>query len=226
MVRGSLLQRSWRPLRWLVLAPHADDETLGAGALIAQTAEAGTLAGLVYLTDGSGSHDGFSGRTGHLVAVRRREAATALFRLTGTRSPAPSHLGWKDAVPELEGNRAFLRSARKLAALCRRRRVDILAVTALHEPHCDHAAAARLAYAVQRMSPGRLRVAEYLVWARSAEPGLFHALSTKPMRGGRRRHALQAHRSQLSASMGIGFRLPPARQRMPAVDTLYLRRSP
>ena len=42
------LERSpWRSARWLVIAPHADDETLGAGALIHQAAEAGRLAGVV-----------------------------------------------------------------------------------------------------------------------------------------------------------------------------------
>lgn len=38
--------------RWLVLAPHADDETLGAGALVWQTATSSRFAGVVYLTDG------------------------------------------------------------------------------------------------------------------------------------------------------------------------------
>lgn len=213
-------------LRWLVLAPHPDDETLGAGALIAQASAAGRLAGLVYLTDGSGSHGPVDGRTGRLVAVRRREAATALSRLTGSRRAPPFHLDWKDAAPVAPGTAAFDRAARRLAALCRRRRVDGLAVTALHEPHCDHAAAARLAYAVQACAKRRVLVAEYCVWSDAPETRSFRSTRTLPMLPGKRRHALQAHRSQLTAALGPGFRLPPERRRMSATDSLYMRRRP
>lgn len=224
MVIRSLAEKPWNALRWLVLAPHADDETLGAGALIAQTSAAGMFAGLVYLTDGSGSHEAPDGRTGRLVATRRREAATALFRLTGNRKPSPLHLAWKDAAPHSAASLAFARTVAEVAALCRRRRVDAIAVTALHEPHCDHAAAALVAYAVRRAARRRLVVAEYCVW--SKEPPLrgYRAVRTAPMLAGRRRHALQAHRSQLTASHGPGFRLPKSRQHMPACDLLFIGR--
>jgi hypothetical protein len=47
VVTASLADRPWRSLRWLVLAPHADDETLGAGALIAQAEATGHFAGRI-----------------------------------------------------------------------------------------------------------------------------------------------------------------------------------
>ena len=225
MVIGSPGRRRIGDLRWLVLAPHPDDETLGAGALIVEASRARRLAGLVYLTDGSGSHETAQGRGGCLVATRRREAATALFRLTGSREVVPLHLGWKDAAPAPPGSRAFGLTASKLAALCRRRQVDALAVTALHEPHCDHAAAALLAYAVQACAKRRLLVAEYLVWGAAFEGRGHRRTRTRPMLAGKRRHALRAHRSQLTAASGPGFRLPARRQRMPAADTLHMRRS-
>jgi LmbE family N-acetylglucosaminyl deacetylase len=209
-------------LRWLVLAPHPDDETLGAGALIAQVSKARMFAGLVYLTDGSGSHAAPAGR---LINIRKREAATALHRLTGSRAQPPIHLGWKDAAPAEPGERAFDRAVQTLASLCRRRHVDALAVTALHEPHCDHEAAAQLAYAVKAMFGRPLLVAEYLVWAAAPDAGTYRPVRTAPMLTGKRRHALQAHRSQLTASHGPGFRLPAERRWMPAGDILYLRRA-
>lgn len=43
-------------LRWLILSPHPDDETLGAGAVVSEAAKAGRLAGVAYLTDGGASH--------------------------------------------------------------------------------------------------------------------------------------------------------------------------
>jgi LmbE family N-acetylglucosaminyl deacetylase len=217
-----MVRNARQRLRWLVLAPHPDDETLGAGALIAQAAKARLFAGLVYLTDGSGSHADLSSA---LVHRRKREGAVALHRLTGTRARPPIHLGWKDAAPAQPGSREFDRAARALAALCRRRQVDALAVTALHEPHCDHEAAARLAYAVRDIVGRPLQVAEYLVWAEAPGAKACLAVRTAPMLTGQRRHALNAHRSQLTAAHGPGFRLPPVRRRMPASDVLYLRRS-
>jgi LmbE family N-acetylglucosaminyl deacetylase len=220
MVNFSLAHKPWRDKRWLVLSPHPDDETLGAGALIRQAARTGHLAGLVYLTDGSGSHPTSRG----LVALRRREAAAALFRLVGARNPAPIHLGWKDAAPAAPETPPFLRTVHRLGALCRRLRVDIIAVTALHEPHCDHGAAAQVAYAARAVARRRLLVAEYRVWALTSFGRGYRSVETLPMPVGHRRRALQAHRSQLTSARGPGFRLPADRQRMPASDILYLRK--
>jgi LmbE family N-acetylglucosaminyl deacetylase len=207
-----------------VLSPHPDDETLGAGALVAHTEAAGRLAAIVYLTDGSGSHPSCDGTTGRLIAVREREARLALRRLTDARWSAPIFLRWKDASPEHAGSPAFERSRRKLAALCIRLRVDVLATTASQEPHCDHAAAAELARAVQASAKRKLEIAEYVVWGAPPDGRAHRALMTKPMRPGVRRCALAAHRSQLTASHGIGFRLPKDKRAMTPHDLLYVRR--
>lgn len=220
-----LTKRPWRTKRWLVLAPHADDETLGAGALITQMAKEGRLAGLVYLTDGSGSHDVANGRAGWLITTRKREARHAVARLTGAQSRAPLFLGWRDAFPPRGGDRQFKRSCRSLAALCMRLRVDILATTAPQEPHCDHAAAAALARAVQTAAARPLIVAEYLVWGLPPSCRTHISLVTRPMLAGARRHALAAHRSQLTASHGAGFRLPMDKRAMSPRDILYIRKS-
>jgi LmbE family N-acetylglucosaminyl deacetylase len=203
----------------MVLAPHPDDETLGAGALIAQTASSGHLAALVYLTDGSGSH----AAPGGLAALRKREAGMALFRLTGSRKLRPIHLDWKDAAPAAPESITFARTVAALSAMCRRLRVDAIAVTARHEPHCDHAAAAKVAYAVRASAKRPLIVAEYCVWAQALpEPGL-RMLETQIMPAGKRKQALRAHRSQLTPLRGPGFHLPVERQRMATTDTLLVR---
>lgn len=214
----------WRYCRWLVLAPHPDDETLGAGALIAQASGTGRLAGVAYLTDGSASHDPGSVSPRRLAARRKAEAAGALFRLTGTRKTHHVHLDWKDAAPFEAGEPQFNRAARLLAAFCRRLRVDAIAVTALAEPHCDHAAAAHLAQAVSAASKRSLMVAEYYVWASPPNRRAGQALRTSPMPIGKRRHALRAHRSQLTGACGSGFRLPKERLNMPSIDILHLQR--
>jgi LmbE family N-acetylglucosaminyl deacetylase len=224
VVTTGLTDRPWRALRWLVLAPHADDETLGTGALIAQAAAAGRFAGLVYITDGSGSHAAAAGGARRLIATRRREGACALSRLTGTRRYRPFHLGWKDAAPLDPGSPKFDRSVLTLTSLCMRLRVDAIAVTARHEPHCDHAAAAELAYVVKGRAKRCIVVAEYCVWADRPDQRRYRAIRSGAISLGLRRYALQAHRSQLTASHGPGFRLPKAMHRMAARDILFVER--
>lgn len=212
----------WRRARWLVIAPHADDETLGAGALIAEAAEQGRLAGVVYLTDGTGSHPHADAASrARLKALRRVEALKACRILTGGRDCPLIFLDWPDAGPLVPESAGHQTSVQQLAALCRRRRVDAIAVTSEVEPHCDHAAAGRLAVAAARAALRPVAVFDYLVWSETAPPG--PVFSTRPINPGRRRAALAAHRSQLTPVFGEGFRLPSPRQHMPARDRLYPR---
>ncbi len=197
--------------RWLVLAPHPDDETLGAGALIAEASDGGRLAGVVFVTDGSGSHpcvDASARR--RLAELRRQEAREALRALTRRADTPIEFLDWRDARPPDPGSPTFLAAARRLSGLCRRGRVDAIAVTALRDAHCDHVASAKLAYAVARDARRRIDVLQYAVWSdpadlRDARFLAIDARSSLP----RRAAALARHRSQLTPSAGQGFRLSP-----------------
>lgn len=65
--------------RLVVLSAHPDDETLGAGGLIALAAAAGLEVDVVVATDGSASHPGSPTHTpGDLATLRAREVADAL----------------------------------------------------------------------------------------------------------------------------------------------------
>ncbi|UVO50117.1 PIG-L family deacetylase [Sphingomonas sp. SUN019] len=217
VIAQSLAKSRFATARWLVLAPHADDETLGAGALVAETAAAGRLAGIVYLTDGAASHPGGGGR---LARLRRREAGLAMRRLGVAATPV--FLGWPDAHPHRPDSAAWRSTVRALAALIRSRRVDAVAVTGAEERHCDHAAFQAIASAAVRAARRSVALFEYRVWS---DPALRHArrtLRTCAMPPGMRRHALMAHRSQTSAAFGPGFRVARAAWRMPATDVLHL----
>lgn len=226
MVNAPPLSRSrWRAARWLVIAPHPDDETLGVGALIAEAAVEGRLAGIVYLTDGTGSHPhpDASSRA-RLKATRRLEARQACRRLAGGERCALTFLDWPDARPVIPDSPAYRAAVRRLAGLCRREAVDAIAVTAIDEPHCDHAAAGGLAADIARAALRPVRVFDYYVWGEPAAARL--AWRTGPMRGGKRRAALAAHRSQLTPLFGAGFSLPDHRRVMPDRDRLYPRTRP
>lgn len=216
-----LARSPWRTARWLVLAPHADDETLGTGALIADAASRDRLAGIVFLTDGSGSHPcpTPAARTA-LVRRRRAEARRAVALLTRSRAISPRFLDWRDAHPHHPGTPAFDRSVRSLAAFLRREQVDAIATTAAAEPHCDHAACFTLAAYAVRAARRPVALFEYAVWGE--RPSGKRVVRTASMPPARRTTALRAHRSQLTGLLGEGFRLPRAQQHMPASDLLYL----
>jgi LmbE family N-acetylglucosaminyl deacetylase len=215
MARPGKLDRSpWRNARWLVVAPHPDDETLGAGALIHYAVANERLAGIAFLTDGGGSHPRGTPR---LRSVRRREARTAIGRLAAKPSLI-DWLGWQDGEPFMAGSAAFDRTAMRMAAIIRNRRVDALAVSDPGDGHCDHIAAFDLACEASSLSRRKVQIFTYSVWGEaSCTGGLFQ---TPAMPTGLRHQALRAHRSQLTSSMGDGFRLPPEMLRMQPADSL------
>ncbi|WP_307081220.1 bifunctional PIG-L family deacetylase/class I SAM-dependent methyltransferase [Arthrobacter agilis] len=67
------------PTRFLLLAAHPDDETLGAGALLARLTRDGVRCDVVVLTDGEASHPSSPTHSpGRLAELRRREVADAV----------------------------------------------------------------------------------------------------------------------------------------------------
>lgn len=209
--------------RWLVLAPHPDDETLGAGALIAHASKTGMLKAVVYLTDGGGSHPVRGTARKRLVQERCREAWRAIQRLSGRQARRPIHLGWRDAQPHTPDSPKFLDTLACLTSLVRRRRITAIAVTSLDDPHCDHQVAARLAHACAATPGVAARIYEYGIWT-DTPPRRVICYRTPPVSTGKRRAALQCHRSQLTGAFGNGFRLPREFRTMPAADLLYSRR--
>jgi LmbE family N-acetylglucosaminyl deacetylase len=195
---------------WLVIAPHPDDEALGAGGLIAELSQRGAPLRVAFLTDGSGSHVGAPGWSARRVAALRAREAREALRILGVDAPATS-LNWRDAAPHAPDTPSFDRTVRRLVALCRRARLTRIATTWEADPHCDHQAAAQVARAVAR----RLGTTPlfYCVWGWTRDdiaqqlagvrPWALHA----PQHRGIVRRALACHRSQL------GGRITGARER-------------
>jgi LmbE family N-acetylglucosaminyl deacetylase len=185
---------------WLVLAPHPDDEVLGAGGLLAALAARRARVTVAFLTDGSGSHVGAPEWSPRRVAAARATEAAAALRVLGLRAP-PVSLGWRDAAPAAPGSPVWEATVRRLVALCRRHRLTRVVASWEADPHCDHEAAAQLARGVAR------RLARpplfYAVWGWTL-PDLDHqlagmratALPVSRWRGQQRR-ALACHRTQL-----------------------------
>lgn len=88
----------------LVVAAHPDDETLGAGGLIAECASRGIPVHVVIVTDGAASHPRSAIPAEELVELRAREARSALdalgvdIRLTTLGFPDGQTLEQRDGV--------------------------------------------------------------------------------------------------------------------------------
>ena len=199
----------------LVLAPHADDESLGCGALLSAIWSGGGHAHVACLTDGAASHPGSrSHPPGRLRLVRQREMRRAVAILGGGADDV-TFLDFPDAAAHrVAGPGAD--PARSLAALADRIGAAALFAPSPLDPHCDHEAGALAARRVAEARPS-LRLFFYPVWSRWAAGGTAPCPpDTRPLRFGcasrRKAEAIAAHESQAGRVIHDdpeGFRMPP-----------------
>ena len=145
----------------LVMAPHADDESLGCGGLIAALCHAGTPPIVLVLTDGAGSHPGSAAFPPARLAQIRQEEATEAVRLLGLPPDRIHFAGHRDTAAPT-GGPAFDAAVDEVSTLCRAFGIGTLLAPWQHDPHCDHEAADLLARAVA--SRLVLRHLSYPVW--------------------------------------------------------------
>ncbi|GLS20563.1 hypothetical protein GCM10007874_35800 [Labrys miyagiensis] len=145
-----------------VLAPHPDDEALGAGGLIAACLDAGVSVNVVVLTDGAGSHPHSRLYPRHrLIKLRREECRNGLIAL-GLPPEEISHLDQADTRAPTTGHQ-FNHVVAELEHAIERNASTALVVTWDKDPHCDHFAAARMAGEVNKSKPN-LIVWHYPIW--------------------------------------------------------------
>jgi LmbE family N-acetylglucosaminyl deacetylase len=198
--------------RPLILAPHADDESLGCGGLIAACCARGVQPLVVILTDGTGSHPGSKlYPPERLRQVRAGEARRAV----ATLGLAPENLAFLDypdtALPVSQA------VSSRVATLAREHGCNIMLAPWVHDPHCDHEAAAIMAR--EAAEAANCRLLSYPVWGWLLPPQQL--LPVNEVAGFRlpiaahlevKRNAVAAHASQYSdliTDSPDGFRLPP-----------------
>jgi len=190
-------------LPFVVLSPHPDDESLGAGGLIAAAGACGQRADVIIVTDGSGSHPKskrYPRQT--LIDLRQAEVAAAGTML-GLAADHVSHLGLPDTRAPSSGD-VFDRAVTTIVEKCRAANAATLFVTWDLDPHCDHEAAARMAEAARQRVP-ELRLWAYPIWGWHLDPALP---LQRPLPHGfrfdisphqaRKRAAIAAHVSQMT----------------------------
>jgi LmbE family N-acetylglucosaminyl deacetylase len=180
----------------LIVSPHPDDETLGAGGV--QRRYHG--ARVVVVTGGEGSHPGWP----NLRAIRRGELALARRQLASRGDP-PSYLGLPDGhvdvrEPQLERLLGFhLRGVATLIAPYER------------DGHPDHDAVGRVCRRLARRN--RTRLLQYMIWGwhqsdvSAFRPPHFVRLALGQREQQAKRRAIACFRSQLEG--GAGAIVPP-----------------
>ncbi len=200
----------------LILSPHQDDETLGAGGLIATAAGLGLRPRVAYLTDGGASHVGSpTWSRERLAALRAKEAVAALGDL-GVPAEDVLFLGWRDAEPHPAGSNAYDEALLALERWTADRPPASVWSTWVGEAHGDHVATARVGEAFRAASDPTPAAFAYIVWGWKeaalddvAEPRSLYCPATVE----RRARALARHASQttdLIADAAKAFRLPCA----------------
>jgi LmbE family N-acetylglucosaminyl deacetylase len=157
-----------RPI--MILAPHADDESLGCGGLIAGAAAAQTPITAVLLTDGVRSHLGSKRYPpSQRRALREAEFTTAL-EVLGARACRRLFFGQPDGFLTTALAHTQIRDA--LVREVIDQKIATVFVTWEADPHPDHAAAAALAQDILDACPG-VRVFAYPIWGLTRDHGFI-----------------------------------------------------
>ena len=192
--------------RPLILAPHADDESLGCGGLIAAACEIGLCPVVAILTDGTKSHtDSLMFPPRRLRALRECEALRAV-RLLGLPDENLFFLRYEDTALPSTGH-GFEAAVGRVLRLAREKKCTLLIAPWVFDPHCDHEAAAATG----------LPVLSYPVWGwlrdgadEVTSPAGGFRLNIAPFMA-RKQAAIAAHESQygdLIKDSPNGFCLP------------------
>lgn len=190
----------------LVLAPHADDETLGCGALIASRTTRGAATHVVFVSDSASAEWAPDQSRGDRAARRRAEALAALAAL-GLPPTQAEFLAAPDGQLDRLDPAVRARVLRELAELLQRHQPSRVLVPFLGGGSTEHDAVfwiAREACAVAGLQP---QIWEYPVWAwwnplrlrsQLLRGDENHRLATAPWLHAKR-GALRAHASQAAA---------------------------
>lgn len=190
--------------RVLVVSPHPDDESLGAGGLIARLAGAGCVVHVAFITDGGASHlQSATWPRDRLAGERRREAEAALRELGAGAQPR-TFLGLLDAAMPQRGSDGWLAAVRRLVCVVTELRPGLVVLPWRRDPHRDHRDSYRLT--ADALAEARIHVPtlEYAIWLAEwgapedhprAEEGEAVQLDIAGVRAQKRR-AVEAHRTQ------------------------------
>lgn len=187
--------------RAVFVAPHPDDEVLGAGGLLTQLAAAGRQQSLIAVTDGEASHPGSRRYTPSSLAklrVAETHEALAQLGLTGLQQH-------RLRLPDRRLHEQRRRVEDALTPLLHRG--DIIFTTWREDRHSDHRAVGEVVAALARQVGGRLiELPIWTDWQRLARHGDWRRarrVELSPRQREAKRRAVAAYRTQLVADPDV-----------------------
>ncbi|HEY4302450.1 MAG TPA: PIG-L family deacetylase [Candidatus Didemnitutus sp.] len=217
---GCLLAAQSRPYPFptgptLVIAPHADDETLGCGQLLAALGVRQHPVVVAYVTDSAAPHPSYPDPSRGIIAARRRSEAEAALRALGLDSAGRRFLGAPDGRMDRLAAAELTSIRSGIAGLLRSVKPAQVFVPLLGDGSSEHDATHWLVTEAIAATSTPSRLWEYAVWAwwnplrlrrQLDRPAENHFLADQE--ANRRKHAaLEAHRSQIPP--GSNPPLPP-----------------
>jgi LmbE family N-acetylglucosaminyl deacetylase len=150
-------QREWMASA-LIIAPHADDETLGCGGIACKKIRNGAPTHFLFVTDGAASHGNLADKNA-LSARRESEARLAVARLGGSNGDLTFL-----RFPDGDANRHIDAIAEAIARSLRTLRPDCIYIPHVNDFTSDHAAVHAAARKAAAVHGRRMHVYEYPVW--------------------------------------------------------------
>lgn len=192
--------------RTLIVAPHPDDDAIGAGGLIQRAVASGARVRIVFATDGDNNPWPQRFFEHKLVirkrdraqwgAMRRGEALEALARL-GVDRGAATFLGFPDqkiATLARQGDERVLDALRAVVAEFR---PTLIVCPSSRDLHADHRA---LAWFAHRAAGDDTPIVTYVIHGDPIEERMAVRLELTPREQLWKRQAIECHKSQLLLS--------------------------
>ncbi len=188
---------------FVILSPHPDDETLGAGGLIAAACARNQHVEVVLITDGAGSHPNSRAYPPERLSRLRREELERAGSILGLPVTRLTCLGLPDTRAPTVGP-VFEMAVDHIGKIVQRVGARTVFVTWKHDPHCDHAATAVMAAELIKRNDG-IKLWSYPIWGWHIEGN--DVLEALPPSGFRvdiapwqsiKQAAIDAHRSQMT----------------------------
>lgn len=148
----------------IVFSPHQDDETLGCGGTIIRKRQVGAKVKIVFMTDGSRSHNHLMPEA-ELIELRQQEAIKAA-KILDVVSQDIVFLDFRDGELQQSSKKAIAR----VEELLRKNQPQELFIPYERELHHDHLATNQIVLNALKSYEKEVTVYEYPIWYWSHYP--------------------------------------------------------
>lgn len=196
--------------RLLVIAPHPDDEAIGAGALIQRIVAQGGQVRVLFLTDGERNSWPqryemkkwtINDADRRSWAEKRRREALASMKVLGLPPESAVFLGFPDQKLAHLARAGDERLTERIRAELRELTPSLLVVSSAQDLHSDHRAAAWFSHhAVRGLGDLAPEIVTYVVHGEGDAGRIHAALALTSEERARKREAISQHQSQLLLS--------------------------